>query len=96
MHLGPATLRRTLHAARAAVTGILVNIAKATGMASAIAVPELISAATSIMAERGNLAVMMNLLMVTWFLIILATVALLNGAQRWLERVPRRPAPAEA
>ncbi|MBK1662258.1 transporter substrate-binding domain-containing protein, partial [Paracraurococcus ruber] len=50
--LGPATLRRTLHAARGSVTGILVNIAKATGMASAIAVPELISASTSIMADR--------------------------------------------
>jgi len=92
--LGPATLRRVLQASRGAIVGILVNIAKATGMASAIAVPELISAATFIMAERGNLEVMMNVLMVTWFLIVLGTVLLLNRAQLWLDRSPTRPAGA--
>jgi polar amino acid transport system substrate-binding protein len=91
--LGTATLSRALHASRGPISGILVNIAKATGMASAVAVPELISSTTSIMAERGNLAVMMNLLMVTWFVIILGTVVLLNRAQLWLER---KPAPVRA
>jgi polar amino acid transport system substrate-binding protein len=84
--LRPATLGRALHASRGAICGVLVNIAKATGMASAVAVPELISSATSIMAERGNLAVMMNVMMATWFVIILATVVALNRAQFWLER----------
>jgi polar amino acid transport system substrate-binding protein len=77
-----------VHAARGAPVGILVNIAKATGMASAIAVPELISAATSIMVERGNLGVMMNLMMVTWFLVILGTVWGLNRALAWLAPRP--------
>lgn len=94
--LSLATLRRALLASRAAIVGILVNIAKATGMASAIAVPELISSATFIMAERGNLAVMMNVLMVTWFLIVFGTVLLLNRAQRWLDRTPPRPLAAGA
>ncbi len=88
--LGPATLRRALLAARGPILGILVNIAKATGMASAIAVPELISATTAIVAERGNVGVMMNLMMVTWFLIILATLALLERAVRWLDGAPRQ------
>jgi polar amino acid transport system substrate-binding protein len=86
--LSAATLRQAVHAARGALVGILVNIAKATGMASAIAVPELISAATSIMAERGNLGVMMNLMMVTWFLVILGTVWGLNRALAWLAPRP--------
>lgn len=90
--IGPATLGPALHAARASIAGILVNIAKATGMASAVAVPELISSATSIMAERGNLAVMMNVLMATWFLIVLGTVALLDAWQRRLERGMARAA----
>jgi len=94
--LGPATLRRALQASRAAIVGILVNIAKATGMASAIAVPELISSATFIMAERGNLTVMMNVLMLTWFLIVFGTVLLLNRAQRWLDRAPPQHLPAGA
>ena len=43
--------------------GSCVNIAKATGMASAIAVPELVYASSSIVAEQGNPDVMMNILM---------------------------------
>ena len=40
--------------AYAPVMGSCVNIAKATGMASAIAVPELVYASASIVAERGQ------------------------------------------
>lgn len=65
-----------------ALSASLVNIVKATGMASAIAVPELISASTAIMAERGNIAVMMNVLMVVYFLLIWGLVRLLNVAER--------------
>lgn len=57
-----------------ALAASLVNIVKATGMASTIAVPELISASTAIVAERGNPEVMMNVLMVVYFLIVLAVV----------------------
>lgn len=67
-----------------ALAASLVNIVKATGMASAIAVPELISAATAVMAERGNIGVMMNLLMAIYFLLVLAVVRLLERAERKL------------
>lgn len=88
-----ATLGRALYAARGSIIGILVNIAKATGMASVIAVPEVISASTAIMAERGNVTVIMNVLMVTYFLIVLGTVVVLSRLQRKLERLlPPLPA----
>jgi polar amino acid transport system substrate-binding protein len=77
-----ATLPAALHLARGPIIASLVNAVKATGMASAIAVPEIISASTSIMAERGNAGVMMNALMLTYFLLIMLGIAGLNSAQR--------------
>lgn len=59
-----------------------VNVVKATGMASTIAVPELIYASTSILAEQGNADVMINLLMLVYFLIVLAVVRLFSLAER--------------
>jgi polar amino acid transport system substrate-binding protein len=82
--LNLATLPRTLHLARGPIVGSLVNAVKATGMASAIAVPEVISASTSIMAERGNIGVMMNILMIVYFLMVLAIVRLLTSLQHRL------------
>jgi polar amino acid transport system substrate-binding protein len=78
------TLPRALRLAQAAVVGSLVNVVKAAGMASAIAVPEIISASTSIIAERGNAGVMMNVLMVLYFLLVLAFVRLFGAVQRRL------------
>ncbi len=64
-----------------------VNVAKATGMASAIAVPELVHASTGIVAENGNPGVMMNLLMLAYFAILLVVVQLFEHAgRRWLAR----------
>lgn len=60
----------------------LINVVKATGMASVIAVPELISASTAIIAEQGNAAVMMNILMVTYFVLVLAVVQFFNLLER--------------
>jgi polar amino acid transport system substrate-binding protein len=65
-----------------AVVAALVNVAKATMMASAVAVPELLSATTTIMAERGNVGVMMNTVLLVFLLLIMAVVRLLG----WLER----------
>lgn len=84
--LHPASLGRAVHAARAGIVGILVNIAKATGIASVIAVPEIINASNAIMAERGNAIVVMNVLMATYLLIVLGAVILLGRLQRMLER----------
>ena len=63
----------------------LVNVVKATGMASVIAVPELVSAATAIVAEQGNPEVMMNVLMITYFLLVTTVVQIFNYLAR---RIP--------
>jgi polar amino acid transport system substrate-binding protein len=78
------SLPHALYLAAVAVLAALVNVVKATGMASVIAVPELISASTTIVAEKGNPAVMMNVLMITYFLLVMSVVQLFNGLQRWL------------
>ena len=68
--------------ASGSVTAALINVSKATMMASAVAVPELLSAATSIVSERGNAGVVMNALLLTFLLLIFCVVRLL----RWVER----------
>ena len=80
--LGGRSLARALRLAYAPVIASLVNVVKATGMASAIAVPELISASTAIVAEQGNAAVMMNVLMITYFLLVMGVVQFFNYLER--------------
>lgn len=80
------TLAQSLRLAYAPVVASLINVVKATGMASVIAVPELVSAATAIVAERGNAAVMMNVLMITYFLLVLAVVQFFNLLERRILR----------
>ncbi len=78
------TLPQALRLASAAVVASLVNVVKATGMASAIAVPELISASTAIVAEQGNAAVMMNVLLIVYFLLVMGVVQLFGYFERRL------------
>jgi polar amino acid transport system substrate-binding protein len=66
------------------VTAALVNVSKATMMASAVAVPELLSVATTIMTDNGNVGVMMNVLLLTFLLLIFATVRVLTLLERKL------------
>ncbi len=66
------------------VTAALVNVSKATMMASAVAVPELLSVATTIMTDNGNVGVMMNVLLLTFMLLIFATVRVLKVLERKL------------
>ena len=68
--------------ASGSVTASLINVAKATMMASAVAVPELMSATTGIINERGNVGVMMNALLLTFLLIIFVVVRLLRKLER--------------
>lgn len=63
-----------------------VNIVKAVGLASMIAVPELISAANSIIADYGNKTEMMTFLLFFYFLIVYAFIFLLDQLQRWVSR----------
>ncbi len=84
------TLPQALRLACTPVVAILINVVKATGMASVIAVPELISASTAIVAEHGNTGVMMNVLMITYFLLVLLVVRLFAALERRvLQRDPR-------
>ncbi|MDG4596831.1 MAG: transporter substrate-binding domain-containing protein [Candidatus Contendobacter sp.] len=82
--LGWRGLPQALRLAYAPVIAALVNVVKATGMASAIAVPELISASTAIVAEQGNASVMMNVLMITYFLLVMSVVRFFNYLERRL------------
>ena len=74
--------RRALELCHAAVAGNSVNIVKATGMASTLALPELVHASTAIVAEKGNDAVMMNLLLLCYFVLVFLTVWALRGWER--------------
>lgn len=64
------------------VVAALVNIVKATGLASTVAVPELINSTTAIIAERGNALVMMNVLMVVYFLMVVGVMRLFRLHRR--------------
>jgi polar amino acid transport system substrate-binding protein len=61
-----------------------VNIVKAVGLASMIAVPELISSSNRIIAEYGSKLEMMTFLLVFYFIIVYAFIFLLNRLQRWV------------
>ena len=86
---GRPQARAVFALAYAPVMGSCVNIAKATGMASAIAVPELVYASASIVAQEGNPDVMMNLLLVVYFLLILGVVATFEQVRRRIARDDR-------
>lgn len=78
------TFNTVLPLASPSATAVLINISKATMMASAVAVPELLSVVTSIIADNGNVTEMMNTLLLTFFLLIFATTRLLGWVDRRL------------
>lgn len=78
----PGDIRAALSLCFAALMGNCVNIVKATGMASTLALPELVSASTSIIAEKGNDDIMMNILLLAYFVIVILVIQ----AFRLLER----------
>lgn len=78
------TLAELMPYIAAPVVSALVNVAKATMMSSAVAIPELLSATTSIMSEHGNVSTMMNIVLVTFLLLIFAVVRLLGALERRL------------
>lgn len=77
-------LREVVSTSSGHVTAALVNVSKSTMMASAVAVPELLSVATTIMTDNGNIAVMMNALLLTFLVLIFATFRLLGAVERKL------------
>lgn len=70
----PQRPRRIATLAFPAVMGSCINIVKATAMASAIAVGELVHASTSIIADYGNVGVMMNILLACYVALVIAVV----------------------
>lgn len=76
---GASPLSRAFETNIDAVVANCVNIVKATGLASAIAVPELITTSHSIIADWGNSATMMNLLLIGYFIYVLIVVTILRG-----------------
>lgn len=70
----PHDIGRVTRLAYAALMGSAINIVKATGMASMIAVPELVHASTAIIAENGNAATMMNVLLACYVVLIFLVV----------------------
>lgn len=78
---------KILPLASPSATAALINVSKATMMASAVAVPELLSAVTGIMAENGNVAVMMNTLLLTFFVLIFLATRFLGWVDRKLQEV---------
>ncbi len=99
--LGPKGILALIPEAYGPVMANSVNVAKATGMASLIAVPELIYATTSIVAEAGNPGVMLHLTVLVYFLMVLAIVAGFDRFGQFLQRkahtqaglTPAAPAP---
>lgn len=81
------TLIQAALLSRAPIMGSLINVMKQTVMASAIGVPELLLVSLAIMADQGNVNVMMNVLLLTYLGLIASAAALLA----WLQtRVTRR------
>ena len=78
----PRDIQRAFTLCYAAVMGNSANIVKATGMASTLALPELVHASTSIVAEKGNADVMMNLLLICYFVLVIITVQLFRRFER--------------
>lgn len=64
----PAYFPELLAEAAVGVRNTLTNLVKASSIASAIAVPELLSATIAIIADRGNVFLMMNVLLVSFYL----------------------------
>lgn len=96
-HMGEAGEGRTpwqqvLHAIDRAYEGLVancVNIVKAAGLASTIAVPEIISATNGIITQRGNDFAMMNLLLIFYFVFVLLVMGLLKHFKGWVARWSR-------
>ena len=67
----------------------LLNLSKAVTIASAIAVPEVLSATMSIIGDQGNRLVMMNLLLVIYFLLTTFWLFLLERLESRLKHFLR-------
>ncbi len=82
----PAHLPELLGAASVGVRNTLTNLVKSSSIASAIAVPELLSATIAIIADRGNVFLMMNALLVVFYLMTAFWIHVFGRFERRLQR----------
>jgi polar amino acid transport system substrate-binding protein len=66
------------------VKAALTNVVKQSVLASALAVPEILTAATSIMSDQGNVGVMMNAFLLTFILLISVWISIIDWLQAHL------------
>ncbi|WP_300056547.1 transporter substrate-binding domain-containing protein [uncultured Roseobacter sp.] len=79
-----ALLPRAFQRAYDGLVAACVNIVKAAGMASAIALAELVSTVNLIVSEGGDVATFMNGLLVFYFLLMLGVLWLFRRLRRWI------------
>lgn len=84
---------KVVRLASGSVTASLINVSKSTMMASAFAVPEVMSVTTSIISERGNVGVMMNVMLVTFLVLVFCVVRLLRLVEHRVGERRHRPRP---
>jgi polar amino acid transport system substrate-binding protein len=78
------SIAKAYEGAAGSISASLVNVAKASMIASAVAVPELLSASTSIMLDSGNVSEMMNALLLSFVLLIAVTNRLIKALENKL------------
>ena len=89
--LTKTNLSQALDYARWPIKQALINVSKMSMIASAIAIPELLSQINLIMAERGNLIVMMTSLLVGYYLITSFWVRAFTLLERRIYPVVSKP-----
>ncbi|MYM90013.1 transporter substrate-binding domain-containing protein [Rugamonas sp. FT82W] len=83
-------LARTAQYASWPVKQALINLTKQTMIASAIAIPELLSASSLLIAEKGNIFLTMTVLLITFYLITSLWTRLFNYLEKaWLPAAER-------
>lgn len=80
------TLPPVLVSASVGIKVALTNLTKASVIASAIAVPELLAATTAIIADRGNTVLMMNLMLVSFFALTAFWTHVIELGERTVQR----------
>lgn len=81
-------LGRTATYANWPVKQALINLTKQTMIASAIAIPELLSASSLLIAEKGNIFLTMTMLLITFFLITSLWTRIFNYMEKALLPTP--------
>lgn len=80
-------LRACLHDSWDGITGICVNIVKATSMASTIALFDLQTAVAALIGEGAHAATLMNGLLLLWLVLIGTLLSAFERAGRWIGRL---------